>query len=164
METLSKANPKHKVKPLTFQLKGSFDEASIEEQEECIDRATEACHLVCHVIAPDDGEKLFQTLQKQNDQTTEESLPGDLLAMITAYKNAPTRNLKTQILSIYAHRYTNEKLKKLHEPFEKLTNYQIKRARAHAQNIGPGLPVQKKFSNRVRIDMTKLDHFLTFVN
>ena len=38
------------------------------------------------------------------DQTTEEKLPGDLLAMNTAYRNAPTRNFKTQILSFYAYR------------------------------------------------------------
>lgn len=164
METLSKANPEYKVKPLTFQLKGNWDKASTKEQEECIDRATDACHLVCHAIAPDDGKKLFQALQRQREDTTEDSLPGDLLAMITAYKNAPTRNLKTQILSIYAYRYPNEKLKRLHEPFERLSDRQIKRAREHAHNIGPGLPVEKKFSNRVRIDMTKLDHFLTFVN
>ena len=84
--------------------------------------------------------------------------------MITAYKNAPTRNLKTQILSIYAYRYPNERLKKLHEPFERLSDRQIKRAREHARSIGPGLPVEKKCFNRIRIDMAKLDHFLTFVN
>ena len=120
METLSKASAGHKIKPLTFQLKGGWDEALYKQQEECIDRATEACHSVCHVIAPDSGEKLFQILQRQRDDTAGEDLPGDLLAMITTYKNAPTRNLKTQILSIYAYRYTNEKLKKLHEPFERL--------------------------------------------
>ena len=69
METLSKASAGHKIKPLTFQLKGDWDEASYKQQEECIDRATEACHLVCHVIAPDSGKKLFQILQSQRDDT-----------------------------------------------------------------------------------------------
>ena len=112
MQTLSKASPEHKVTPLTFQLRGNWDEASSKEQKECIDRAIETCHLVCHVIAPDSGVKLFQILHRQPINTPEEKIPGDLIAMITAYKNAPSRNLKTEILSIYAYRYPNERLKK----------------------------------------------------
>ena len=33
------------------------------------------------------------------------SAPDDLVVLMTAYKNAKTRNLKKQILSLYAHRY-----------------------------------------------------------
>ena len=42
-----------------------------------------------------------------------------------AYKNAPTRNLRTQILSLYAYRYPMKKLQKLHEPYESITTWQI---------------------------------------
>ena len=47
--------------------------------------------------------------------------------LATAYKNAPSKNLKTQILSLYALNYTNEQLKKIHEPFEELCDRQIKK-------------------------------------
>ena len=104
MDILSKADPGHKVETLTLQLSGKWDNASKSEHDECISIAKEASCLLCHVIAPDEGKKLYQTLQMPQDQTTEEKLSGDLLAIITAYRNAPTRNLKTQILSFYAYR------------------------------------------------------------
>ncbi|KAK2548096.1 hypothetical protein P5673_031796, partial [Acropora cervicornis] len=53
---------------------------------------------------------------------------------------------------------------KLHEPFEKLSDRQIKKGRHQAKINGPGVPLEKAISHRVRIDMVKLDHFLTFVD
>ena len=81
-----------------------------------------------------------------------------------AYKNAPTRNLKTQILSLYAYRYPMKKLQKLHEPYESITTWQIKKARTHARECGPGLTVEKSLSYRVRLDTTLVDHFIDFIN
>ncbi|PFX26437.1 hypothetical protein AWC38_SpisGene8914 [Stylophora pistillata] len=49
-----------RVSPLTFQLKSTWEEAKEHEKEICIDKATEACTLVCDVIAPKAGKKLFQ--------------------------------------------------------------------------------------------------------
>ena len=42
--------------------------------------------------------------------------------------------------------------------------WQIKKVRAHANNVGPGKPVHKGIQHRVRIDKTKLDHFIDFIN
>ena len=47
--------------PLTFQLKTSWSEAKEEEKEVCIDKATEACNLVCEIIAPKAGPELFES-------------------------------------------------------------------------------------------------------
>ena len=55
----------------------------------------------------------------------------DLRTLPTAYKNAPSKNLKT--LSLYALNYTNELLKKFHKPFEELSDRQIKKARQQAK-------------------------------
>ena len=69
-------------------------------------------------------------------KTAEMSLrgPGNgILILTTAYKNAPTKNLKIQILSLYVLNYSTEELKKLHEPFEKLSDQQIKKARLQAK-------------------------------
>ena len=49
-----------------------------------------------------------------------------------------TKNVKIQILSIYAYRYTMKLLQKFHEPYEKISLRQIKRARLHARKRGPG--------------------------
>ena len=81
---------------------------------------------------------------------------------MTAYHSAPKRNLKTQILSIYATRYPADNLKKMHESFEKLSDRQIRKARAHAKMVGIGMNVVKPLRHRVKIDLVKLDHFLSF--
>ena len=79
-----------------------------------------------------------------------------------AYSAAKTRNVKIQILSLYAYRYPARPLQRIHEPFAKLTSWQIKRARAHAREYSPGSLVEKPPSHRVRLLPTKLDRFLDF--
>ena len=93
---------------------------------------------------------------KKNVQAT-----NDLRTLATAYKNAPSKNLKT--LSLYALNYTNEQLKKIHK-LEELSNRQIKKARQQAKKNGPGLPVKKVVSHRMHIDLVKLGHFVTFID
>ena len=61
------------------------------------------CLLVCSAIAPGSGEELFKSMaQSAEGETFESSPPGDLVVLMTAYKNAKTKNLKKQILSLYA--------------------------------------------------------------
>ena len=102
--------------------------------------AKEACQLVCHVIAPRDGEKLFQVVQLQ--QNCGIARDTGLEALIAAYKKAPSKALKTQILSIYANRFTATELKAIHRPFENLSDRQIKKARAHSSSKGSGNPLR----------------------
>ena len=87
-----------------------------------------------------------------------------MTTLITAYKQASSKNLKTQILSIYAARYSARFLKKIHESFEKLSDRQIRKARAHTKNVGVGFNLNKMPHHRVRIDLVKLDNFLSFVD
>ena len=79
-----------------------------------------------------------------------------------AYSNAMTSTLKTQILSLYAYRYPMKTLQKIHEPYSNLSEWQIRRARAHAREWGPGSLVEKSPCHRVRLPPIKLDHFLDF--
>ena len=71
---------KKKIDQLQHQLK-SWDACSDVKREEFVCKATEACRLVCNVIAPNDGEKLLQALQgeKVNDTTADPGL-GALVA------------------------------------------------------------------------------------
>ena len=73
------------------------------EREEFVCKATEACRLVCNVIAPNDGEKLLQALQgeKVNDTTAD---PG-LGALVAAKRTVPINMLRTHVLSIYANKF-----------------------------------------------------------
>ena len=149
-----------RISPLTFQLKTKWDEAKADEKELCIKKASEACSLVCDVIAPKAGKELFHSCFTPDKETNY----GDLVPLMQAYSSATTRNVKTQILSLYAYRYPVKTLQRIHEPYAKLTEWQIKRARAHAREYGPGSLVETSPTHRVRIPPAKLDHFLDFVN
>ena len=156
MEKISRG----KFQPLKAPLTKSWTVATSNEKENCLKTAEMSCRLVWGVIAPNDPDKLYEALVK----ATEKRSSHDILTLTTAHKNAPTKNLKIQILSLYVLNYSTEELKKLHEPFEKLSDRQIKKVRLQTKMNGPGLPLKKAISHRVRIDMVKLDHFLTFVD
>ena len=121
------------TEPLTFQLTSDWDGICKEEQEVCIEKATEACKVICKIIAPNASNELSQAMK-----LTEPGISEDLEGLMIAYQNAPTRNLKLQILSLDAHRYLLKMLKKIHEPYGKITTWQIKMARQHARENGPG--------------------------
>ena len=60
-EALSRLSEKVRVgnfTPLTFQLNTTWEEATQEEKEICIDKAMEGCKIVCEVIAPKAGDEL----------------------------------------------------------------------------------------------------------
>ena len=83
---------------------------------------------------------------------------------MTAYKNATSKNLKKQILSLYAFRYPAKTLQVIHSPYGKLSNWQIKQAHSHAKIHGPGtIPVSEK-KHRVRLGMEKVDHFVEYAS
>ena len=117
-DAMEKLNPvatgAGRVSPLTFQLKSTWEEAKEHEKEICIDNATEACTLVCDIIAPKAGQQLFQACFTGTSYL-------DLLPLMQAYSNAITSTLKTQILSLYTYRYPVKTLQKIHEPYAKLS-------------------------------------------
>ena len=57
-----------------------------------------------------------------------------------------------------------KKLMKCHEPNEPVTRWQIKQARKHAKEKGPGIPREKTVQHRIRLLMANVDHFVDFVN
>jgi hypothetical protein len=146
--------------PLTFQLQKTWDEATENDKTVCIEKATEACGIVCDIIAPKAGQQLFHSCLRLDRGTDFQ----ELVPFMQAYKNAVTKNVKTQILSLYAYRYPVKMLQKMHEPYAKLTEWQIKRARAHAKECGPGSAIEKSPSHRVRLPAAKVDHFVDFIN
>ena len=147
-----------KVEPLTFRLCGEWENASESEKTTCREHLVEACKAVSRVIAPQASEELVAAYSQTSSAGKGES------ALVAAYKNAPTRSLKTQILSIYASRYTAAELKQMHGSFEQLSDRQIKKAKAHAKTVGAGLNLPKTMHHRTRIDLSKLDHFLSFAD
>ena len=163
-DAMEKLNPvatgAGRVSPLTFQLKGTWEEAKEHEKEIFIDKATEACTLVCDIIAPKAGQQLFQTCFTPDKWTSHL----DLVPLMQAYSNPMTSTLKTKILSLYAYRHPVKTLQKIHEPYSKLSEWQIRRARAHARECGLGSMVETCPCHRVQLPPIKLDHFLDFAN
>ena len=145
--------------PLTFILKKDWASATEKEKQICEKKVDDACRAVCRVIAPSSSEELLKSYITRTSRSDNE-----VEALILAYRQAPTKSLKTQILSIYALRFTLRELKAIHAPFEKLSDRQIKKARSHAKTVGVGLPVENIPYHRVRIDKSKLEHFLSFVD
>ena len=161
MSNLADVSGKERIDQLQYQLE-SWDQCSNVEKEASVYKAKEACQLVCDVIAPHDGEVLFQAVQqKKNLGTTTDA---GLEALVAAYRKAPSKILKTQILSIYANRFTVKELKAIHRPFENLSDRQIKKAIAHSSSEGPGIPITKIPQHRIRLDKCQLDHFLEFTS
>lgn len=116
---------------------------------------------MCSVVAPNAAEELLQSFTQPSET---EHVSSEVL--MQAYKNAPTKSLKTQILSIYASNYPIKKLQKIHESYGEITEYQIKKAKRHAREFGAGCTDSscKLPSHRVRTPQALLDHFIDFVN
>lgn len=148
-----------RIKLLNSQV-GCWNKCTNSEQEGYIRTTEEACRLICSVIAPNDSDHLFEAFQQKHRGNHDNDV--GLQALVAAYKSAPSKPLKTQILSIYASKYSTKELKTIHEPFERLSERQIKKARQHSAVQGPGTPANKNVQHRVRIDKAKLDHFLEF--
>ena len=150
--------------PLASRLKTSWENTIELDRQKCQEKALQGCLLVCEVIAPNAKDDLFQELSKQSSRESEDDLSKELSGLMTAYRDAPTKSVKLQILSLYAYRFSTEKLMRYHEPYEPLTRWQIKQARKHAKEKGPGIPQEKTVQHRIRLPMAKVDHFIDFVN
>ena len=146
------------VGQLTFRLLSDWESATENEKALCEEKVDEACQAACKVIAPSASEELLNAYRKLPTLEKGEN------ALTAAYRRAPTKNLKTQILSIYALHYSSSELKKMHAHFEKLSDRQITKARAHAKTVGAGFVLEKAPFHRTRIDLMKLNHFLSFAD
>ena len=144
--------------PLTF-IPKDWGSATEKEKQMCEKKVDDACRAVCRLIAPNSSEELLKSYITRASRSDNE-----VEALTLAYRQAPTKSLKTQILRIYALRFTSRELKAIHAPFAKLNDRQIKKAISHAKTIGVELPVENIPYHRVRIDKSKLEHFLSFVD
>ena len=88
--------PEMRRDPLTSQLKTPFKRLTKARELEIVRKDQEDCMLVCSVIAPGHGEELFASIASDESKTR----PDDLMVLMIAYKNAKTRNLKRQTLSL----------------------------------------------------------------
>ena len=111
------------------------------------------------MIVPNDGKTVFHALPSPGGEKDETAEADDVLKfLMTAYKNYKTISTKTQILSLYAYKYSVSTFKKLHSPYGKLSTRQIQ------GTIGPSQVPEEKIHHRGRIGVTNVDHFVEFIN
>ena len=159
---LSDVIRKPRIEPLQVQVE-SLGECKKIERLNIIKKTEQACHLICEVIVPNDSDQLFQEVVNRQEET-DVTLDNSTQPLLATYQSAPNKSLKTQILSIYAKEYTSKQIKAMHSSFEILSDRRIKKARALATEKSPGAFLEKKSQHRVRMDKTKLDHFLEFTS
>ena len=97
--------------PLTSRLKTSWENFTELDRQKSQEKALQGCLRVCEVVAPKAKGDLFQALSKSS-VIAEDDLSEELSALMTAYRDAPGKSVKLQILSLYAYRFPTEK------PFE----------------------------------------------
>ena len=98
--------------PLTSRLKTSRENFTELDRQESQEKALQGCLRVCEVVAPNAKGDLFQALSKSSAIAWEDDLSEELSVLMTAYRDAPGKSVKLQILSLYAYRFPTEK------PFE----------------------------------------------
>jgi hypothetical protein len=127
------------------------------QKNDCIEKAEEACRSVCSVIVPNEGERLFNKMAQAISNNTNGPMD-DLIALMSAYHDAQTKNVKLQILSIYTYRHTMKKTARVPQTVregELETNQN-----AH----GSGSIVLKVVNHSVCLDTGKVKHFVDFIN
>ncbi len=87
MASLSEGMKGISIEPLQHPLQSTLQQVSLKERAEYTEKAKAACRVVCTTIAPNDGENLFKLVQ----QPEEERISEELLSLLMAYKNAPTK-------------------------------------------------------------------------
>ena len=97
-------------KPLTSQL-DSWERSTAEKRQYYIQKATEDCMVVCDGIAPNDGKQLFEAMRSTNLEKPDPIADDLVRTLVHAYKKATKRSTKTQILSLYAYKYSISTLK-----------------------------------------------------
>ena len=102
MDTIASLTTQEQVErePLKYQLKTPFQNLLRDWEQLKVKKAEEDCLHVCNVIAPGNGEELFESMMSVQRELFDGSAPDDLVVLMNAYKNAKTRNLKKQILSL----------------------------------------------------------------
>ena len=106
-------SPSTSREPLCSQLKSSLKQVCKQERPHIVEKATEDCLIVCKVIAPNNGEELFESITTSTAGTASDHLVSDeLIGLMTAYKMpVPGTYQKTNTESVriqISHAYIEE--------------------------------------------------------
>ena len=125
-----------------------------------VKKAKDVIVAALDVITPGDAAHLWDALQSSMLVDKELGYEGSadrkyLEALAETYKNASAWDTRRQVLSIMADLVLIERL---------LTEYQVKIAPLHKHVYGRGNPLPSRYSPRMRVEATQLDHFFDVYN
>ena len=131
-------------------------------KEEITVKAHVAVSHVLNTIAPSQQEQLWESLLTYHCSDKHNlTVDTGLEAILLAYCECSNRSTKTQILSLISDRFTQSELQQL---LPGISLRQIKNARKHASQKGPGDPKIKAGIVRCRLNMDKVREFVEFVS
>ena len=154
-----------KFEPLPRYIDIQRDALSERTRKDYTEKAEEVVSLVLATVAPFQEKRLWQAiiLCHQSQISSEISRPIDvgLEVILLAYKECENKSTKMQILSVICNKYSQSQIQ---EFLPGISLRQIKNARKHAQEHGPGEPIVKEQIFRCRLDMEKVEEFVCFIS
>jgi hypothetical protein len=148
---------------LKSQLKIPWENTSKSTRSSYLTIASNAVHVLLEYIVPGQTHKILPELAKKHTESSNELQNQDVLtqALIKAYLDQDDRLNQIQILSLFAHKFSKEKLLKL---VPGLTIAKIDAARKHGALESPGQIIHKPKICRMRLSMPKVLHFIQFIS
>ena len=155
-------------------LNAEWDDISATQQNYYLRKAREMIAATLSVVSPRQERELWDSLRKEplhnNEADCSDDVPhrryfdaksNPIEVLTEAHNQAQSWQTKTQILPIFASDFSKSESQRM---IPSLSKWRIDQARNHAIKSGKGQPVEDKQVFRLRIDSTKVDHFLDFIS
>ncbi|XP_062600026.1 uncharacterized protein LOC134261619 [Saccostrea cucullata] len=154
---------KGKFPALKSQLQLPWENISRSTKSLYLTIANDAIHVLLEHIVPGQVDKVISELASKHTANEDKLLNEDILtkALIKAYLDQDNRLNKVQILSLFAHKFTKEKLLRL---IPGMTVAKIDAARRHAALESPGQIINKPTIYRIRLSVPQITHFIQFIS
>ena len=151
--------------PLKYQLRSNISSIMNRSRQQIVDKTKKAIDSVLEKIAPGQSSSLLEECFELQNKKNEES---QLIGCINqALKEAPNRNVKTQLLSVMCGKGDDNqyiyKQNELVDMFDGISICDIKKARQHAAKVTPGTTVEPGVFSRKKLTDAQINHFLDFL-
>ena len=148
------------VSPVRHKLSVPWDSAHERTKRRYSRKEKQSVREVLEVIAPGQGDKLLSTLGGNLRSERTQAEVELLQALAESYLNATHLSTRRQILSIMADKVP---LKELTQHIAGITSYRFNVAGHHKLLHERGAVVSVDIARRMKVDCTKVDHFLYFI-
>ena len=159
------------ISPVRYPATVPWSDASARTRRRHLRKARQAVGAVLGEVAPHQSWKLWKTLttyrslEQEDSSCSEEDAELDvdevlMSALADCYNNSSTWQVRRQILSIVADKFTFRTIKRW---IPDLTRYRLTTARDHALRFGRGVLPSPVIHIKMFVSQTQVDHFLDFI-